>query len=334
MYDLLGTCLALAALLGISAFASLAAMWLWYALAGLARRWRPATRAQLLFSLRTLPVASAFLVVAALLVPAYIAYEPKPTGETVSLKLAGLAFLSMVGIALALWRGLASWRATRRLVHDWMRYAEPVSIENVPVPVYCVEHQFPVIAVVGVLRPRLFIARRIFGSLSSDELSAAVLHEIGHLAARDNLKRVLMRLCRDALVIVPVGRALDRAWAESAEAAADEHAAQRGSLVALDLAAALVKIARMVQEGTRPTMPAGAFLIGEEVGGVAYRVQNLMQISDANDQLHRSREAMMLSITTWACTGALLLFAIYAATSPRVLATLHAGMEWVVTTLS
>lgn len=334
MYNLLGICLALAALLSMSALASLAAVWLWHALARLARRWRPATRAQLLFALRTLPVASACLVVFALLVPSYIAFEPKPTGETVSLKLAALALLSVVGIALALWRGMAAWRATRRLVRDWMRHAEPYTIEGVPIPAYCVEHQFPVIAVVGVLRPRLFIARRIFDSLNGDELAAAVLHEIGHLAARDNLKRLLMRLCRDALVIVPVGRALDRAWAESAEAAADEHAAKRGSFVALDLASALVKIARLVPMGAKPTMPAGAFLIGEEANGVAYRVQNLMQIADADASSLRSREAMMLSLTTWACAGALLFLAIYTATNPRILAALHAGIEWVVATLS
>jgi hypothetical protein len=80
---------------------------------------------------------------------------------------------------------------------------------------------------------------------------------------RDNLKRALMRACRDVLVIVPCGRILDRDWSEVAEAAADEHAARAGATVALDLASALIKIARLIPEGVKPTMPAGAFLIDD-----------------------------------------------------------------------
>src|SRR5438093_1171007 len=79
-------------------------------------------------------------------------------------------------------------------------------------------------------RPRLFVAQQLCDALSPVELSAALAHERGHLAARDNLKRALLRACRDVLTIVPAGRTLDRAWAESAEAAADEHAAGAGDI--------------------------------------------------------------------------------------------------------
>ncbi len=77
------------------------------------------------------------------------------------------------------------------------------------------------------------------------------------MKARDNLKRGFMRICRDVLLIIPSGRTLDRHWSAASETAADEHAAERGGDVALDLASALVKVARMIPAGARPAMPSG-----------------------------------------------------------------------------
>src|SRR5260370_22212166 len=96
---------------------------------------------------------------------------------------------------------------------------------------------------------------------------AAIAHECGHLAARDNLKRSLLRVCRDALMIVPCGRSIDRAWSENAEVAADEHAADRGSAVAPNPASALIAIARMDPPGVRPSMPAASFILRHENQG-------------------------------------------------------------------
>src|SRR6185295_18024879 len=115
--------------------------------------------------------------------------------------------------------------ATSRLTADWLRKAVPIKIEGVAITTYRIDHAFPVIAIVGVLRPRLFVASQVLSLLTPDELAAAVAHENGHLAARDNLKRGLMRACRAALLIIPTGRFLDRAWSEAAEEAADENAA-------------------------------------------------------------------------------------------------------------
>src|SRR3989440_3017462 len=237
MYALLGLCLALATLLTVNALAALVVAGLWRGLlARWTRAWSAHARAQLLFALRLAPFALALLFVAALIVPSYLRYEPEATVEAVSLKLAALAAISIIGLALALWRGLIAWRTTRRLVADWLRHAEPITLPGVALPAFRVAHKFPVIAVVGALRPRLFVAQQLFDALSPLELSAALAHERGHLAARDNLKRTLLRACRDVLMIVPAGRTLDRAWAESVEAAADEHAAQTGDdATALDL---------------------------------------------------------------------------------------------------
>ena len=71
----------------------------------------------------------------------------------------------------------------------------------------------------------------------------------------DNFKRSVMRVSRAALLLIPCGRSLDRAWSEASESAADEHAAQQSSFVALNLASALVRIAQDDSERTAPGDP-------------------------------------------------------------------------------
>ena len=331
MYDLLGICLALSVLLASNALASLIIAWLWRAIARPARALPATVRAELIFALRVLPAAVSLACVIFFLIPAYILYEPA-TAEAVSIKLAAFALVSASGIALAVWRGFASWRATRRLIRDWMRHAEAVQIENVRIPAYRIRHTFPVIAVAGVIRPRLFIAGHVFDALSADEVAAAVEHESGHLLAHDNLKRGILRVCRDMLTIVPCGRSLDHAWAESSEAAADEHAARSGASVALDLASALVGIARIAPAGASPTMPAGAFLSGETAGGFERRVRRLTQLA-APGQAHDSRKSSLCRCVFYVCFGGFFAAMAFTAMSPHVTATVHAAVESIVSFL-
>ncbi|MDQ3010931.1 MAG: M48 family metalloprotease [Acidobacteriota bacterium] len=337
MYEMLGICLALTGLLTFNALASLLTGALWRLLRGRAQAWPATARAQLLFAFRVFPGIAAVICVAALLLPAYIAHEPRQETEGVSLKLGLIAAISAAGLLLAAWRGLAAWRATRKLIANWVRNSEPLTHATIPAPIpaYRLRHSFPVIAVVGTFRPRLFIADHLFDSLKPEELTAAIAHECGHLAARDNLKRALLRACRDTLTIVPCGRLLDREWAAASEAAADEFAAHstthnKGE-VALNLASALVKIARLVPAGARPYMPASALLIGEDAGGIAERVQNLMRLATTA----RAEEAPSLAIpaSLWLSLGALATAALLVATNQHLLAAIHNLIEVAVSTL-
>ena len=280
MFELLGICLLLAALLTFNSLATLATAGLWRVFGSGTRRWSAMARARLIFILRVLPAAIAILFVLLLIVPSYLAYEPRHGVEDVSLKLALLALASAIGIVLAFERGLAAWRVTKRLTADWIIQSQSISIPGISIPTYRIEHYFPLIAIVGVIRPQLFIARQVLELLTADEISAALSHETGHLTARDNMKRGLLRACRDSLLIFPCGRSLDHDWAEAAEEAADEQAAQAGKGVALDLASALVKIARIVPQGARPTMPAGVFLLGDG-RGLKWRVRQLVSLAAA-----------------------------------------------------
>lgn len=333
MYDLLGFSLTLALLLTINLLATLLATALWRVLAHKATAWPAQLRAGFIFALRFLPAAGAIIFVLALLLPSYIIYEPLHTDEVVSYKLALLATLSAIGLLLAAWRGFAAWSATRKLTADWMRQAEPLQLNGINIPTYTIQHPFPVIAVVGILRPKLFVAHKIFNALTTEEFAAVVAHEQGHLAARDNLKRWVLRACRDVLMIVPCGRSLDRAWAESAEASADEFAAHRSASDALELASALVKIARMVPMGARPTMPAGAFLIGESLEGIGWRVRQLTRLA-SGQPMPENRADWLPSFVGRVTIFALLLAVALAATNHQVLAALHAMIEHIVAALN
>jgi Zn-dependent protease with chaperone function len=280
MFFLLGICIVLAVMLALNSIASLLASLLWRALKRRARRWSAATQASVLCLLRTLPLVAGITIVALLFAPAYLAHEPRTNHEEITLNLSLVALFSALGVVLATVRGIVTWRATAGLKANWLRNAEEISLPGITIPAFRIEHEFPVLAVVGTIRPRLFIANQILQSLTDEELSAALAHEVGHVIARDNLKRGILRVCRDLLLIIPCGRRLDSAWREASEAAADEYATERDRMVGLDLAAALVKIARIVPIGSRPTLPAGAYFVDvEDPTGFKARVRNLVSLA-------------------------------------------------------
>ncbi len=327
MFELLGLSLLLAALLTFNSLASSALAGLWLVCGKLTRDWTANSRARLLFSLRTLPALLAFLSVSLLLVPSYLAYEPRHTAERVSFKLALLAFFSATGIAVSMYRGFAAHRATAKLTADWLSQGKPIDISGIAIKAYQIEHTFPLIAIVGFLRPKLFVARQVLELLAPEEIAAALAHENGHLTARDNLKRGLLQACRDALLIIPSGRSLDRAWSEASEEAADENAARQGNGVALDLASALVKIAKNIPPGVRPTMPAGVFLLGdEESKGVKSRVRRLIALS-ATDYQTGARFEVFKKFLVWTPPIVLLAILALSATSPALLSRVHFLLE-------
>jgi Zn-dependent protease with chaperone function len=334
VYELLGICLVSASLLTINAIASAVIASCSPLLRRRLQNRSARTRAEILFALRVGPLALAFISVTLFLVPSYLGYEPYATSEIVSKKLAALAILSAIGVALALSRALRSWLATRTLLQEWLSSAIQIKLSGIGIPTFRIANSFPIVAVVGTFRPRLFIAEHVLETLSQEELTAAIAHEGGHLYAHDNLKRSLLRACGDMLMIVPCGRSLDRAWAEAAESAADEHAVQQSAETALNLASALVKIAKMVPVGARAAVPVAAFLVGvEETRGVKVRVRRLLEIA-SHGYLLRVPNSTRTRILPAVSICGLLLLALAVAKSPSVLLTVHNVIEHAVKLLS
>lgn len=329
MYFLLAITLALISLLVFNTLASFLVTFLWQILARSAFGQTARQQSQRIFALRVFPFALAVVFITAFLLPAYFLFEPETPNEVISLKLEILALVSAAGIALASYRVCQTWLATRRLVKNWLREAEPIQIEGVFVPVYRIRHSFPVIAVIGAISPRMFIAEQIFDSLTKGEIKAALVHERGHLVSRDNLKRTLMRFCRD-LLLIPHGRNLERAWANSAEAAADEYVARiGGKKMALELAAALIKIARIVPPGAHPAMPAGAFLVAEETHDVTKRVQSLVCLTEAGE-FGGAPEQFGQSVKLWIYASFIFAAVIFLAAHRNLLFTIYEAMEVVI----
>ena len=336
MYEFLGITLVLALLLTINATATLVAAGVGRIGKPLLRKCSARTRAEILFVMRIGPPVMAIVAIAAFMIPSYLTYEPHASGEVVSWKLGALATLSAVGVGLAISRGLRSWLATRSLLKEWLASSTPVQLEAIAVPTYVLRHTFPIIAVVGAIRPRLFIADQVFSSLSREEMTAAIAHEYGHLAAHDNFKRSVMRISRAALLLIPCGRSLDRAWSEASESAADEHAAERSSIVALNLASALVRIAKMIPKGQQQIMPASvsAFLAGnDDTPRVRVRVKRLVELA-ATDPRQLVSSAPLVRFMPWIALTLLVVTSIMIESRPQVLAAVHAFVEEVVKFLS
>jgi len=336
MYTLLCITLVLALLLAINASATMASAGAGRLSRRLLRKCSARTRAEILFVMRIGPPVIAIVAIAAFMIPSYLTYEPHTTEEFVSWKLGGLAFLSAIGVALAFSRGVRSWLATRSLLKEWLASSTPIQLESIKVPAFVLQHSFPIIAVVGALRPRLFIAAQVLDSLSEEELAAAIAHEYGHLVAHDNFKRSVMRISRAALLLIPCGRSLDRAWSEASESAADEHAAQHSSLVALNLASALVRIAKMIPKGQQQIVPVSVstFLAGnEDLPRVRVRVRRLVELAGSDPALLASR-ASLIRFLPWTALTVLVMTSVMIESRPQVLATVHDFVEHIVHFLS
>ncbi|MCI0662386.1 MAG: M56 family metallopeptidase [Acidobacteria bacterium] len=292
---MLGIGISLAIFSAVDALASLLVLLLWRGIGNRLQSLPASFRANLFLSLRFLPVVATSLLVFAYVIPAYLIYEPRETTEKVSFKMAFLAAFSVVFLLLAACRFVSGQIATSCLVKNWLRNSEPVRDDRLRIPIYRLRHPFPVIAVTGILRRKLFIADQLFDLLSEAELTAAFAHEYAHLKARDNIKGALLHACCDFLTILPGGHALARAWIEASEIAADEDSARAGGEASLDLASALIKIARVVPENSQAAMPAGVSLIAGDSSAIALRVQRLTQMATADPRAERS-------VGEWSCS--------------------------------
>jgi Zn-dependent protease with chaperone function len=206
---------------------------------------QPARRARRLLALALLPSTSGLGVSLGLVAPAWLLYEPRGTRESGG---PVLLLLAALGTGLALVRlggALRAQRATTRLVAAWARAGRP--LPGLGLAATCAGHPHPVAVVAGVLRPRLLLSESLLAAITPEELGAVAAHERAHVAAHDNLKRLLLRASPDPLALLPAGRRLREAFERAAEEAAD--AAACAQVPRLALARALLKVAALTPPG-------------------------------------------------------------------------------------
>ncbi|HTC95688.1 MAG TPA: M56 family metallopeptidase [Terriglobales bacterium] len=284
MYLALGASLALACFLPLNACFSLFARFLFHL--GMKTTPRAQTGATFLFLLKIFPACISALCILFLVIPSYLILEPGATTERISWVLLSLVALSALLFTCALLRGLASWRRSRLILRDWLRRSHPVSLPGVNIPAYKLKESFPVIAVIGALHPRLFVSEQVFDALNAEEFTAAIQHEIGHLAARDNLKRWFAGMCPTVLFFLPGAENLSRTWHAASEESADCYAVQQGRVPPLNLASALIKVSRMMPDCNPVAVPTGAyFLEHDDLPDVARRVHALLDAADSSSPI-------------------------------------------------
>lgn len=236
----------------------------------------PACRATVLFRLRAAPLVLSGVWGFGVVLPTFLWFEPRGTVETTGWALTGAAALGVFLCAGVVWRIARAWMATRRITAEWLRRSRPLSGLDVSLSGHAVDELFPLVAVVGVLRPRLFIAERVLRECSPDEIRAIVAHEAAHVRRRDNLKRLLVRICAG---VSGRGWDLQHDWGAATEEAADASALAREPLLRSALAQALVRVARLASPRDLHAT-ANAFYLG---GSVESRVRRILDASDFED---------------------------------------------------
>jgi hypothetical protein len=237
---------------------------------------RAAVTSRRLFTLRLLPSAGGMLA-GLLVMVGYVLWEVRADSEAAGPVALGAA---AAGLATLVHAGARLFIALGRTVR--IRRALVARVESTlptcPLPASIIDTTFPVVAIVGLVASRLFVARSVVEACSPDEFDAVLAHEHAHAREYDNLRRLAMAGSPDVLSLWPEGRALESAWLQAAELAADETAAA-GCQGGVSLASALVKVARLATAPAEP-LPASALYRGEPI---AERVHRLLDPPPAPD---------------------------------------------------
>jgi Zn-dependent protease with chaperone function len=234
-------------------------------------------------ALRLAPAVLSVLFVAGLFLPSYWRYEPREFVEGFDMTFTALALLAFATAAAGATRGVRAWRRAAERTATWMRHARPLALPGSAIPAFAIEADVPMMALVGLFRPRLLITRPVLDVLTAEELRAAVAHERGHWRALDNLKRLAMRATPDLLWATPAARSLERRWVAASEYVADRAAGDSG-VVRCALASALVKVARLTPPISTFGEPISALVDEADITG---RVQRLLD--DAHAAAPRGR---------------------------------------------
>ncbi len=292
---------------------------------GVIRGWRPLERASrrlparalsnLLFVLRTLPFATALLVTLIFVIPSFLLLEPRVVAEPIGEVPLTLGVVCLLLLGAGIVNAIAAQRKTSRAVNGWLRDATS-ELSCYPVPLFRIRTAAPALAVAGGLSPRVFLSDTAASLLSARELETALKHEIAHVRRRDNLKKLLFRICA-----LPGMSGLEMAWSEAAEMSADD-AAVSNSREALDLASALIKLSRFAPVQQTAVLATG--LSQTPVSALNTRIERLVTWNET--RLTRPANSFLSYGMPPLLATALCVMATYSG----VLSGLHKMTEWLV----
>lgn len=290
----------------------------------------PRMAAWLLLLLRMSPLAVTLAVLAAFVVPSFLEFEPRTTIEPLSFTLLSLAAVTAVILSGSLVRCASALLQSRRVMRAWLRSSQALPGKVDGIAVHRCDMPAPIIAVMGMRPTRIFASAPVFEALSPDELQAALRHEAVHAHSFDILKKMFLQLAPTFLPGVDLLKPLSAHWSRVCELAADEQSVAGDAQRTLDLASALVKVARLANpilpgDPDLPTLSAALFQPRKE-SLLGYRVRRLLEISEHPDILTVGTGVDLRKLLlAAACLSALLL-----AAYPQVLSFTHELLEFLV----
>jgi beta-lactamase regulating signal transducer with metallopeptidase domain len=276
----------------------------------------------LFFALRVLPLAASVVVTFAFVVPSFQLLEPRSltVEEGIGAMPLALGICALLLIACGCWRVVAAQAQTSRVVAGWLEGAHRLHVDAAPwtqahTMTFRSRRKAPPLTLVGLRKPTVLVSEATVALLTRDELQVALKHELAHVRSRDNLKKLVFRFCP-----FPGMAKLEDAWSHAAELAADD-AAVSSLDDAVDLAAALVKLSRLI-----PVQSAPVCTVGFVTGSISTRVARLLAWSESE-----AGKARQVRIRPWHAIPPVLvaLLCVTAAYGP-VLALTHEMTEWLV----
>lgn len=207
-------------------------------------RTAPGQKTDALLLIRSLPVGLAAAATALVFLPAWWRHEPQGTGETASGFLVALALLAMAPLLQGACRAGLMFVKTRDRLRTW-RGRGSASRVHASFEVVEVTSEDLALCVGGYLRPTIYASTDVMASLEPEEFEAALAHEVSHAQRRDPLRLLWLGSCPDFLQLFRLDGEWRRAFSRSCEFAADAGASRGNPEAALDLASALLKVARL-----------------------------------------------------------------------------------------
>jgi len=276
--------------------------------------------ADLLFTLRMIPLVVAAGATLALAVPSFLLLEPRSVDEPMGAVPVVLGLCGMAVMLAGAWNGVSALLRASQTVARWSSGARVSTSSgldsgddaSVLVPVVRVSGAAPPLTAAGILRPTLWLSRTAEFVLTERELQSALRHEVVHVRRRDNLRKLMLRL-----VAFPGMADLERAWLEATEMAADDAAVASAS-EALDLAAAVIKLSRLIPLEAPAELTTA--LVHSPAESLNARVERLIAWTEPQQNaasgfwLRYALCAVVVAVATLAVTYSELLVRVHAAT--------------------
>lgn len=269
--------------------------------------------ANFLFALRILPLVAASVFTLVFTLPSFLLLEPRSADESVGVAPTALGLCCLALLTVGLVRTISSQRRTTRALAKWLG-GSSIMQSGAPAVVLRTGLDTPTLTVAGVRDPKVLVSEAAVAALTPAELRTALRHEMAHVRAYDNLKKILFRFSA-----FPGMTSLEYRWSEESELAADD-AAVSSLRDALDLASALIKVSRLRAVGSSAAVTTGLLHSATALGE---RVQRLFAW-----EAHTASS----SRTHWwyALPPALGMLLLASATYGSALTRMHAVTEWLV----